>query len=115
MRAVPRALKSSQVCDDFLHCLMVEIAPDHDTRSASSRSKHRIDFLRPQQLFMYQRGSLFHAFVSSFSGAISDTNSETGARCVSLTVVQMLINDLDELHEVISIEDSVFAVRETLD
>ena len=60
---------------------------------------------------MHQRGSLFF----SLFRAICDTNSETRGRCVSLTIVQMLIDDLDELHEVRSVEDSVLAVRQALD
>ena len=60
---------------------------------------------------MHQRGSLF----LSLFRAICDTNSETRGRCVSLTIVQMLIDDLDELHEVRSVEDSVLAVRQALD
>lgn len=60
---------------------------------------------------MHQRGSLFLSLLR----AICDTDTETRGRCVSLTVVQMLIDDLDELHEVRSVEDSVLAVRQALD
>ena len=60
---------------------------------------------------MHQRGSLF----LSLFRAICDTNSETRGRCVSLTIVQMLIDDLDKLHEVRSVEDGVLAVRQALD
>ena len=109
MWAVPRTFKCGQITDDLLHSFVVKVASHHYAWATSPWGQHWVHFLRAQKLFMHKR--VFFRLL----GPVSDANSETRCGCIFLAVVEMLVNNLNELHEIFNFKYCVFAVGQTFD